>query len=223
MTQAAPPDVDAQIDALELADAGGLLICDVDEVVFHFLRGLETHLESEGYWLDAASFALNGNVRAIGDNQPATTERLHGLLHDFFARYAGRLELIDGAADAIAQISAQADVVFLTNLPVQYEAQRRANLDAHGLDVPVLINAGPKGPAVARLAERSRGPCVFIDDAPSNVTSVQSHAPQVHVIHFVQDLRFAAVVDTIEGIALRTGSWRETGGFLNQLFGITPP
>lgn len=212
-------DITNQIESLTLHPGRALVICDVDEVVVHFVRALETYLAAAGYWLDTSTFALNGNVKRLDDDEPATVECLGELLHDFFGAQTGGLDTIDGAVDTLNAISRQAAVVFLTNLPMQFAAARRRNLISHGLDAPVLVNFGPKGPAVRQLTEKTQGTCVFIDDAPSNIDSVLDHAPDVHVIHFINDARFDDILDPIAGVALRTRCWRETGDFLHRLLG----
>ena len=48
-----------QIEALTLDPLRPLIVCDVDEVILHFLRGFEAYLNDNGLWLDPASFALS--------------------------------------------------------------------------------------------------------------------------------------------------------------------
>ncbi|MBZ0217096.1 MAG: hypothetical protein K8F25_11120, partial [Fimbriimonadaceae bacterium] len=144
----------AQIDALTLS-LRPLIICDVDEVLLHFVNGLEKYLARNGYWLDTRSFALNGNIRSNDDDEPADNLRVHDLISGFFAEDSARLEAIDGARDALASFSGVADIVLLTNLPDKYRDDRVANLQNHGFDHPVVTNDGPKGPAAHRIAVKS--------------------------------------------------------------------
>ena len=58
------------------------------------------------------------------------------------------------------------DVVVLSNISPAQAPARLRNLTAHGLDVPLLANSGPKGPAVKALAKRAGGPVFFVDDIP---------------------------------------------------------
>lgn len=211
-------DIAKQIDSLTLSPDHDLIICDVDEVVVHFLRALEVHLDDNGCWLDAVSFALNGNIRRHVDNEPIPAYEVGALLHEFFDKYTGRLEPIDGAIEGLTSLSQDAQLIFLTNLPDSFAAARKANLNAHGFANPILVNSGPKGPAVKLLAEKTNQRSVFIDDTPGNVNSVVEEAPDVDIVHFINDPRFAKLLPPMEGVSLRTSDWRETTDHLFELF-----
>jgi hypothetical protein len=58
-----------QILQLELDPQRPLLLCDVDEVVVHFLRGLENWLDRNGLWLDPPA----SPSMAISATSPATS------------------------------------------------------------------------------------------------------------------------------------------------------
>ncbi len=198
-----------QISKLRLDRSRPLVICDVDEVVVHFLRGLEAFLDDQGLWLDPASFALNGNIRAKNTNEPIPGAQIGGLIERFFSERTGVLEAIDGAAEALHSVSAHADVVMLTNMPDAYKQDRIENLVGHGMHYPVISNAGPKGPSVRYLSEKVKAPIVFIDDTPSNVKSVTEHAPEVHVLHFMQDHRFRRHLPELQGIIGSVDNWND--------------
>lgn len=186
-----------------------LLICDVDEVVVHFLKGLEAYLDERGLWLDPASFALNGNIRYKAGGARLPAQELGQLLMDFFAARTRHLEAIEGAAAALAGISEHADIVMLTNLPDEFRTDRIANLAAHGIAFPVVTNEGPKGPAVASIAAGRRAPVVFIDDNHGYLASAREHEPDVHLVHFLQDHRFGRHVEHFDYMSLRTDNWGE--------------
>jgi hypothetical protein len=134
-----------QILQLELDPQRPLLLCDVDEVVVHFLRGLENWLDRNGLWLDPASFALNGNIRHKSGNEPLAEDRIGPALMSFFEEETARLDMIDGAASALEKLSTHGDIVMLTNLPSRFRDARIANLRSHGIEFPVVTNSGPKG------------------------------------------------------------------------------
>ena len=194
-----------------------LVICDVDEVVVHFTRDLEAYMARDGLWLDMASFALNGNIRHIGDNRPATDERVSELIADFFIDRTRHMEPIDGAIDSLLHIGEHADVVMLTNLPHSSGGHRRENLNAHGLQFPVVTNAGPKGPAIVEMVNRSSQQAVFIDDHPAYIASSYEHAPHVHLVHFMHDERFARHIEPVDYVSLRTASWTEARPHILEL------
>lgn len=186
-----------------------LVICDVDEVIVHFTRDFETFLARSGLWLDFASLALNGNIRRVKDGKPAEEDHVAQLITDFFDERTRHLEPIDGAVESLLHIAETADVVLLTNLPHSAGDHRRENLAGHGLNFPVVTNSGPKGPAISNLASRVTGPAVFIDDSPSFIASAFDHAPDVHLVHFLHDERFARHIEPLDYVSLRTASWKQ--------------
>lgn len=194
-----------------------LLICDVDEVVVHFTRDFEAYLEARGLWLDTSSFALNGNVRRSDNDVAIEAREVMGLIDRFFVDRTRHLEPIDGAVAALQEIGETADVVLLTNVPHSSGADRRENLRQHGLPFPVVTNSGPKGPAIRQLAHRARTATVFVDDSPSFIASSFEHAPEVHLVHFLHDERFARHISPLDYVSLRTGSWSEAGPHVRQL------
>ncbi len=201
-----------------------LVICDVDEVVVHFTRDFETFLGHRGLWLDTSSFALNGNVRNSAGNHPVPGAEVAELIDVFFAERTLHMEPIDGAIEALLHIGGDADVVLLTNLPHSAGEDRRRNLAAHGLPFPVVTNSGPKGPAIRQLAIRAAATTVFIDDSPSFITSAFEHAPDVHLVHFLHDERFARHIEPFDYLSLRTGLWSEARPhILDIVRGAQPP
>lgn len=215
-----PTDVTrAQIDALALDPGRPIVVCDVDEVVVHFTRDFEACLEAQGLWLDAASLALDGNIRRRDSGEAVAPDDVDALIERFFIDRTRHLEPIDNAIEALLEIGEQASVVMLTNLPHSSAEDRRVNLKGHGLDFPVVTNSGPKGPAVRRIAGAVRRPAVFIDDNPSFIASVRDHAPHVHLVHFVHDERFARFMHPMDFISLRTGAWTQARPHILGLIG----
>lgn len=202
-------EIDIQIRALGIRPDRPLVVCDVDEVVVHFLRAFEEFLGESDMWLDPASFALNGNVRRREGNKPVPAAELGELITRFFAERARKMEPIEGAHAALSSLARMAQVVLLSNIPAAFRDDRLANLAAHGFDYPLVVNQGPKGPAVKTMIERHEDVVVFIDDVPGYVTSVAEHCPTVELVHFLQDQRFARHVGPLECGSFRTDNWRE--------------
>jgi hypothetical protein len=195
-----------------------LVICDVDEVIVHFTRDFESYIGLEDLWLDTSSFALNGNIRCRRTGQPAEDQRVMDLISRFFDERTRHMEPIDGAIDSLLHIGETADVVLLTNLPHTSGDHRRENLAGHGLPFPVVTNSGPKGPAIRDLLRRARQEAaVFIDDSPSYLASAYEHAPEVQLIHFLHDERFARHIEPLDYVSLRTDSWDEARPHILEL------
>ncbi len=209
-----------QIAALRMDPHRPLVICDVDEVVVHFTRDFEDYIAARGLWLDAASFALNGNIRRAGGGASVSPAESAALIERFFADRTLHMQPIDGAIEALLGIAERAAVVMLTNLPHQAGDDRRQNLAGHGLSFPVVTNSGPKGPAIKVLAEMVEAPAVFIDDSPGFIASARQHAPKVHLVHFLHDARFARHVEPFNFVSLRTGSWDEAGPHVLDLVNV---
>lgn len=198
-----------QLARLDLDPARPLVICDVDDVVVHFLKGFETYIDGLGLWLDAASFALHGNVRWHNGGHAAEDHHVSELIDTFFRERTRTMEPIEGAIESLLDIAEQAQVVMLTNLPHSAGESRRANLQDHGLVFPVITNSGPKGPAIRHLADRAGKPVIFIDDSPAFIASAQKDAPDVHLVHFLHDPRFARHIHPMGNVSLRSDHWDE--------------
>ncbi|PLX36830.1 MAG: hypothetical protein C0606_13580 [Hyphomicrobiales bacterium] len=220
MTEPAPlhADTRAQIDAFTTSGRP-LIVCDVDEVVLHFIAPLERHLDAYGYDLIARSYSLAGNVIHRESGAALPGPEVHALLHGFFAERIHEQPPVDGAAEALDALSADADIVMLTNMPGEYREERAAVLTRHGIPFPVITNTGTKGAAVAALAERSDGPVIFLDDSPANLRSVRDTAGDTRLVQFIADPRFLALAGDIDGIDLLTGVWSEAHRFIDTLLG----
>lgn len=192
---------------LSLTRGKPLLIVDADEVLFYFMRGLESFLEGRDLYFDWASYALHGNIRQRLDNSPVAAEILHPLLQRFFAESTENLEPVDGAAQALADLSETAQIVVLSNVPMVARSARARALARHGMDYPLIANTGPKGPAVAFLLQQAMAPAAFVDDIPHNHTSVAELAPTTHRLHFIADQRLAALLGPAPDCHHRAETW----------------
>ena len=199
----------AQIANLQLRPTRPLVICDVDEVVVHFTRDFEDFLGGLGLVLDTSRMLFSGNIREQKSQEFLDAEEGEKVVGQFFAERTLEMQTIDGAVEALRNIGKSADVVMLSNLPHEAGDDRRANLAGHGLNFPVVTNSGPKGPAIQKIASQVSAPVVFIDDSPSFITSAFHHAPDVHLIHFLHDERYARLVAPLDFVSLRTDTWDE--------------
>jgi hypothetical protein len=196
-----------QLGTLVVAPDRPLFICDVDEVIVHFTRDFENFLAEQGLLLEPSSLALAGNIYKKGTDQAIADEHVSSLIDTFFAERTRNMKPILGAIEAVHHIGENATVVFLTNLPHFAGDDRRANLAEMGLNYPVITNSGPKGPALHNLAARTKSPVVFVDDSPGFIKSANDHAPQIKLIHFLQDHRFAVHCPHFDFVSLRTDNW----------------
>ena len=204
---------------LEITSGRPLVISDADEVLLRFLAGLERFLPSQDLYLDLKSYALTGAIRRAGSGDAVDQAGVSQVIKTFHATAGLDLDPVAGAADALSRISAEAQVVVLTNIIPENVAGRRANLLAHGIDFPVLNNSGLKGPMVAALAKRAAAPAFFVDDIPHHHASVATLAPGTHQIHFVADERLFRMATRSPHAALFTSDWSETADHILATLG----
>jgi hypothetical protein len=189
-----------------------LLIVDADEVLLAFARGFEDFLAGHDCHLDLVSYRLHGNVRRR-DGAALIDIEVTALLDEFRADL-DCLEPVSDAFDVIRSLGRIMNVVVLSNVSSAQAPARLRNLAAHGLDVPLLANSGPKGPAVKTLAKRAGGPAFFVDDVPMHHASVAELAPDVVRIHFVGDERLRPLMPPSPHAHLRVDDWREVEAFV---------
>lgn len=201
------PFTQRQLHALKIDGARPLIICDVDDVVVHFLRGFDAMLARIDHVLEANSFALNGNVVHVHTRAEMLAEEVARLVDEYFVQHTEHMEAIDGAVESLLSFSDRATVVMLTNLPHHARDKRIRNLIKHGLPFPVVTNSGPKGPAIRYLADRTSGPKVFIDDSPNFVKSSYESAPDVKIVHFLHDQRFKQLHSPFDFVSHTTDEW----------------
>jgi hypothetical protein len=201
------PEIMSQLEAVALDPHRPLIISDADEVLLKFMERVEVYLEGQGLWIDLQNFGLTNNIKSRETNEPV---QIPTLIDDFFAAETPHIEAAEGAAASLASLSAQAQIMVLTNLPADHKQARIDNLRGHGMDYPVVVNSGLKGHAVKWLADKINGPVFFLDDISHNVNSVAEQAPDVHCIHFIADARLQKLIDKADGATARFDSWAET-------------
>jgi len=210
------PEVLAQIQALP-ASSRPLIICDVDEVVLHLIVHLEDYLNAQDLMFLNHAYRLTGNIGRRSDRQPLGADDVRRHLLTFFDEVSHRQDMVSGADAALNGLAETWDIVLLTNLPGGHNKPAREKLlGGMGIDFPVLTNSGPKGGAVAALAAGRPAPVVFIDDSPTNHTSVNASLPAARQIQFIADPRFRATMQPADHIDLLTGDWQETAAFIGD-------
>jgi hypothetical protein len=193
-----------------------LLIVDVDEVLAFFLAGFERTLNAEGLELRMERFALFQNIYPEGGAEAVPVERGKALFDRFFETEVDRLDPVPGAADGLARLSETAQIVVLTNAPKTAREGRARWLKAQGMDYPLIINEGLKGPECARLSGKTRGPAVFVDDLLPNLMSVHKDAPRITLFQSVADPRLRPLAPSDPAICQRHDDWRDLAPALER-------
>lgn len=195
------------LDHVIVHPARPLVIVDVDEVLAKFMAGFERFVGRHGYEMRVEKFALFQNIYPLGQTDPIAIDLGVELFNAFFLDGARDLEPTEGAADALADISARAGVVILTNAPAHGRAARNGWLKTHGFDYPLVINSGLKGPAAADLSGRTTGASAFIDDLLPNLESVAEAAPAIARFQMVADERLRPLAPAIPERHPRHDDW----------------
>ena len=201
------PAVAEQLKAIRLEPSKPLLLCDADEVLLEFLKGLELHLDDEGYNLDLQSFALSGNIKHVESGEAASHARVQELLKTFFASRMKDLNPVPGAADALESLSQDMQIVVLTNTPPAQKHHRVEALQNAGMSYPVIANEGSKGAAARALADQITAPILFMDDIPHNIDAVLAAVRHAEAIHFVADERLRSLIPKATSALHRVDEW----------------
>ncbi len=185
-----------------------LLLVDVDEVLGLFMQGFGRFLEGRGLEFRVDRFALFQNIYRPGETQHLPVEEGRTHFDDFFRLGCGDMEPAPGGPEALRVLSQRANVVILTNAPGPARMARARWLGRHGMDYPLVLNAGPKGPMAAGMIRQVRAPAVFIDDLISNLDSVAESAPAVTRFQMVADPRLQPLAPTAPERHARIDDWR---------------
>lgn len=210
-------EISNQIETLELDPDRPLVISDADEVLLQFMRQFEIYLDRNDMWIDLSSFRLQGNIKYKGSDE-AVDMTNRNIIDDFFAAETLNFSPVEGAAEALNALSNEAQVIILTNLPLAQKSERQINLSKHGMDYPVIVGSGLKGPAVKSLGEKINAPLFFLDDIPHNINSVAEYVPTSGRIHMIADPRLSKLIGAAEGASARIDQWQEAQAWiLNKL------
>ena len=208
-----------QIETLELDPDRPLVISDADEVLLQFMRQFEIYLDRNDMWIDLSSFRLQGNIKYKGSDE-AVDMTNRNIIDDFFAAETLNFSPVEGAAEALNALSKEAQIIILTNLPLAQKSERQINLSKHGMDYPVIVGSGLKGPAVKSLGEKINAPLFFLDDIPHNINSVAEYVPTSGRIHMIADPRLSKLIGAAEGASARIDQWQEAQAWiLDKLVG----
>jgi hypothetical protein len=192
------PDIGAIIgpEDAQLDPSRGLAVIDVDEVIALFIAGFDRFLRPHGFEFRLQGYGLLDNIYPLGEKVATDKDQARGLFDRFFSHGCGEIDPAPGAVEGLAALADLATVVILTNAPEAARGLRGDWLRRHGMPYPMIINQGPKGPAVRILAGRVQGPVLFVDDLISNLDSVAESAPDVSRVQMVADRALRVVAPT---------------------------
>ena len=195
-----------------------LIVSDIDDVVLEFINPFKAFLGSCGHVLLPRSFRLTGNIITHADEQPVTEPEVKILLDTFYGSQDRWQTPAAKVVETLAALSEEADIVFLTAMPPQHAAVRRALLDRLGLPYPLLASEEPKGPIVQKLHGSRNVPLVFIDDMLRNLRSVKDHAPTCLPINLMADSEFKALAPKLVADFRAVADWPEAAAAIRAHF-----
>lgn len=193
-----------------------LIVCDIDEVVLEFVTPFRNFLRSTGRDLLPRSFRLHGNVIELESGAPVEDAMTTDLLEEFFTLQDAWQTPADLVTETLADLSQDADVIFLTAMPPRHASLRRGLLDRHGLHYPLLASEEPKGPIVKRLHDARDVPLAFIDDILRNLQSVRTHAPDCLLVNLMANADFRAMAPEPGDGIVKADGWSDAADIIRK-------
>jgi hypothetical protein len=195
-----------------------LIITDCDEVLLHMIVPFRQWLdETHAVHFDVRGQDFTEALRHKDSDLPVERALVWELLVGFFDTEMHRQAPIAGAVEALHALSADADIVVLTNIGKRHHQGRVDQLAGHGLHLPVFWNHGPKGEPLADiLADRQPPVALFIDDLGEHHRSVADHAPGVWRLHMVGEPEVAVNVPPCPHAHARIDDWASARDWIAQ-------
>lgn len=209
----APPP---RLETLGISRERPLVIVDVDEVLGLFMKGFGAFVAGRGYEFRIDRFALFQNIYPAGGAQHIDLETGRALFDDFFATHCAEIEPAPGAVDALRRLNRRAEILILSNAPPQAEQLRSQWLRKHGLDHPLILNSGPKGPITAGLVTQTPQRTAFVDDLLPNLDSVAEHAPATATFQHVADERLRPLAPAAPERHPRIDDWADLAAAIER-------
>ncbi|HUS52487.1 MAG TPA: hypothetical protein VMY41_00575 [Thermohalobaculum sp.] len=213
------PEVLAQLRALPIVPGRPLVAVDADEVLVYLAEHLMRYLPTIGFRMRLTQYQLEGSIFPEKSDFPVPFDDCLRLIDRFFEEETLNQQALPGAAEALARMSALAQVVVLTNVPRDARELRRRNLAALGMGYPMVENSGGKGRALFWMATHAAAPVAFIDDSPKQHESAARRAPEVTRIHFVGASHLRRILPESPAAHHRVDDWEACEAVVN---GILP-
>ena len=185
-----------------------LVVCDVDEVILHFIAPFKAFLKANGHELRLASFSLNGNIFSLADGARVANETVGNLLSAFYDAQEQWQRPFAGAHETLHGLLPVADVLLLTAMPPRHRESRRRLLSRYGFDFPLIASESPKGEVLQKLCRVNPPTVIFIDDMLYNCRSVAEHMPDALAINMLIDDDYRALAPRTEPPAVVATGWK---------------
>jgi len=208
-----------------IAPGRPLIVTDADGVLLRFTACFARWLEERGLYLDLTAYRYEGAVYRRDDGTLLLDVETTALIEEY-RENLDDLDAVDGAVEALTELSEAASVVVLSNVNTVQAQARLRNFARLGIDWPLIANddgggyLADKGAAVRALAAHARAKTFFIDDIPSNLAAVAKSAPHVTLVHVVESETLRTMLGTAFPAHCHARDWREVKTFiLGRLMG----
>ncbi len=186
-----------------------LIICDADEVIFHFMPAFEKFLKTKGLYFSWESYKLNGNIKNYIDNDPVKDKCVKKLIISFFKINTIKLKTIRGAAETLAHLSKNYNILILSNLPFAEYESRVLALKNNGMPYQLIANSGGKGIAISEITKNFRKNIWFIDDSPNQLQSVGKYKESAKRIHFLSHVKLSLLIGKVSDCEYSAKNWSD--------------
>lgn len=210
----------AELRAVPIKRGRPLIAVDVDDTLVVFVEHLSRWMRGRGFEMRLESYQLEGSMFVAGSDRPLPFEDCIQIIRDFFDVETHAQELLPGARAALDGLAEAAQIVFLTNVPRHAAEARRANLDGHGLDYPLVINSGGKGRAMAWLAAQAGAPVALVDDSSAQLQSVEKYLPDAVRLHFTGTEHIRRLYPECAHATEQVADWAECDRALRRLMDL---
>ena len=204
-----------------------LVVTDADGVLLQFTGCFERWLRARGLYLDLKTYHYEGAIRRADDRSVLLDVECMALIDEYRADLDD-LDAVEGACEALAELAEVASVVVLSNVNHSQAQARLRNFERLGLPYPLIANdcgsgyLADKGAAMRALALHARAPAFFIDDIPSNLADVAKAAPNVQLIHVVENEYLRQMLGNGFHAHCYAKDWPEVTAFVQEQLNIQP-
>ena len=185
-----------------------ILICDADEVIFDFMHAFLLFLKKYNFFFNWDSYALTGNI-IRKNNTALNAEEVKKLINCFFKSCTLNMKLVNGAKRSLHKISEKFNIIILSNIPFEFYELRKCALDKNGLNFPFFANRGEKGTPSSIISNLHNNQTWFIDDSPSQVSSVRKKNINIKTILFIENNKLAKLIKNKEDCDFYSTNWKK--------------
>ena len=185
-----------------------LLICDADEVIFHFMDTFDYYLEKNDMYFSYETFKLNGNIKKKNTDHTLNSDEITKLISNFFKQHTLEMPLIKNAKEVLRELSKIVNIVILSNIPKSSSDDRIKCLKNHDMHYNFISNEGPKGIKCEELAKLTNKKVFFVDDLPNQISSVSNSCRNIITIHFLQNKKLIKILPEVKNCDYKVNNWQ---------------